>query len=81
MNKLLVFSAAWCGPCKTLKPVLEQLDQERLVRYDIDVEADAVQKYNIRAVPTLVLVDQDGTEVERVSGVQTLAKLQELLNV
>lgn len=81
MNKLLVFSAAWCGPCQTMKPSLEELDQERLVRYDIDVEADAVQKYNIRAVPTLVLVDQDGVEIQRVSGVQTLAKLQELLNV
>jgi len=81
MNKLLVFSAGWCGPCQTMKPSLEELDQERLVRYDIDVEPDAVEKYNIRAVPTLVLVDQDGVEIQRVSGVQTLAALQELLNV
>lgn len=81
MNKLLVFSAAWCGPCQAMKPSLEELDQDRLVRYDIDVEADEVQKYNIRAVPTLVLVDEDGVEIKRVSGVQTLASLQELLNV
>lgn len=81
MNKLLVFSAAWCAPCKTLKPILEQLDQERLVRYDVDVNIDEGTQYNVRAVPTLVLVDQDGVEIERVSGVQTLSKLQELLNV
>lgn len=81
MNKLLVFSASWCGPCKTLKPVLDQLDQESLVRYDIDADMEKGTEYNIRAVPTLVLVDQDGVEIERVSGVQTLSKLQEMLNV
>ena len=81
MNKLLVFSAAWCGPCQTMKPSLEELDQERLVRYDIDVEVDAVEKYNIRAVPTLILVDKDGVELERLTGVQTLNRLQELLDV
>ena len=81
MNKLLVFSASWCGPCQAMRPSLDELDQERLVRYDIDVEADAVEKYNIRAVPTLVLVDENGVEVKRASGVQTLSNLQELLNV
>jgi thioredoxin-like negative regulator of GroEL len=64
-----------------MKPSLEELDQERLVRYDIDVEVDAVEKYNIRAVPTLILVDKDGVELERLTGVQTLNRLQELLDV
>jgi len=79
MNKLLVFSASWCGPCQTLKPTLDQLDQERIVRYDVDV--DDVSAYNVRAVPTLILVDNYGVELERLSGVQTLTRLQELLNV
>lgn len=81
MNKLLVFSASWCGPCKALKPTLLELDQSRLVYYDIDEALEERAKYEVRAVPTLILVDEEGTELKRVLGGQSLSNLQALLDV
>ena len=81
MNKLLVFSASWCGPCKTMKPALDQLDQDRLVRYDIDEAGEETVKYQVRAVPTLIVINENGEEVSRLIGVQTLSDLQKLLDV
>lgn len=79
MNKLLVFSASWCGPCKAFKPTLQQLDQDRLVYVDIDELPEIRQDYDVRSVPTVVLVDEDGKELERFVGAQPLSKLQDLL--
>lgn len=79
MNKLLVFSASWCGPCKAFKPTLLQLEQDRLVYIDIDELPEIRQDYDVRSVPTVVLVDEDGKELERFVGAQPLSKLQELL--
>lgn len=81
MNKLLVFSASWCGPCQAMKPALEKLDQDRLVRYDIDTALDERAKYEIRAVPTIIVIDETGEEINRVVGGQSLSNLQQLLNV
>jgi len=81
MNKLLVFSASWCGPCKTMKPALDELDQDRLVRYDIDEAGEETVKYQVRAVPTLIVINENGEEVSRLIGVQTLSDLQKLLDV
>ena len=81
MNKLLVFSASWCGPCKTMKPALDELDQDRLVRYDIDEAGEETVKYQVRAVPTLIVINENGEEVSRLIGVQTLGDLQKLLDV
>ena len=81
MNKLLVFSATWCGPCNALKPTLLELEQDRLVYYDVDTAIDEREKYSVGAVPTIILVDEDGKELERLVGSQPLSKLQDLLDV
>lgn len=81
MNKLLVFSASWCGPCKAMKPALDELDQDRLVRYDIDTAIEERAKYEVRAVPTLILVNENEEELQRLVGSQTLSVLQKLLDV
>ena len=57
---LIDFSAEWCGPCKMLRPVLEQLktsmgDSIRIIKIDVDNNRDLALKYNIRSVPTLML--------------------------
>jgi len=80
MNKLLVFSASWCGPCKAFKPTLLELDQERLVYIDIDELPEIRRDYNVQSVPTTILVDEDGVELERLVGGQPLSKLQDLLD-
>jgi thioredoxin 1 len=66
------FTAAWCGPCKVMKPVLAALAAEyagraRIVAIDVDHEQLVAQQYNVRAMPTLVLL-RDGHEVGRIVG-------------
>jgi thioredoxin-like negative regulator of GroEL len=64
-----------------MKPALDQLDQDRLVRYDIDEAEEETVKYQVRAVPTIIVINENGEEVSRVIGVQTLSDLQKLLDV
>lgn len=61
MKKFLYFSAAWCGPCRQLGPVMEQLSSQYPVRkIDVDTNQLLTQQYNIRNIPTVLLVDDDG---------------------
>lgn len=80
MNKLLIFSASWCGPCNAFKPTLLELEQDRLVYADIDQLPEIREDYNVMSVPTVILVDEDGKELERLVGAQPLSKLQDLLD-
>jgi thioredoxin-like negative regulator of GroEL len=64
-----------------MKPMLDELDQDRLVRYDIDEATNERAQYDVRAVPTLILVNETGEELQRLVGSQPLSKLQDLLNV
>lgn len=79
MNKFLSFGASWCGPCKSYKPTLLQLDQDYITYYDVDTALQERAEYDIKAIPTLVLVDEFGVELDRLVGVQPLSKLQNLL--
>ena len=70
--KYLLFSASWCGPCQTLKPVIEQVSKTiPVTKIDVDTDAQTVSDYGIRSVPTVVLV-KNGREVKRFLGVQPL---------
>ena len=70
--KYLLFSASWCGPCQTLKPVMEQVNKTiPVTKIDVDTDAQTVSDYGVRSVPTVVLI-KDGREVKRFTGVQSL---------
>tara|TARA_R100001460_G_scaffold104531_1_gene150327 strand:+ start:135 stop:371 length:237 start_codon:yes stop_codon:yes gene_type:complete len=70
--KYLLFTASWCGPCQTLKPVMEQVSKTiPVTKIDVDTDAQTVSDYGIRSVPTVVLV-KNGREVKRFLGVQPL---------
>ena len=70
--KYLLFSASWCGPCQTLKPVMEQVNKTiPVTKIDVDTDAQTVSDYGVRSVPTVVLI-RDGREVKRFTGVQSL---------
>ncbi len=87
-DKLVVvdFFATWCGPCKMLAPVLENVANSRadfdIVKVDIDESEDLAIKYEIQVVPTLVIF-KEGKEVSRVSGFMTeevlTNKIEELM--
>jgi len=71
MKKILYFSASWCGPCKTLGPIMESLaGQINYEKIDVDNNQDLSIQYGVRNVPTLVLVD-NGEAVGRLVGVQS----------
>ena len=76
--KLLKFSASWCGPCKMLSKTIEQVKDELdcdIVEIDIDDDFETANKFQIRGVPTLVLMDGE-TEVARKTGSMSAAELK-----
>tara|TARA_R110000796_G_scaffold117257_1_gene230021 strand:+ start:502 stop:750 length:249 start_codon:yes stop_codon:yes gene_type:complete len=71
MKTILYFTASWCGPCKALAPRMEKLSSQINYRkIDVDGNQDLSIKYGVRNVPSLVLVDENGTELNRMVGVQ-----------
>ena len=80
---LVDFTATWCGPCKMLAPVIEELAGEyqgrvKVGKLDIDDNQATAQKFQIRGVPT-VLLFQNGRVVDQMVGVAPKAKFQNML--
>ena len=74
------FWATWCGPCKMMNPVIEQVKSNNenleVVKVNVDEERDLAVKYQIRSIPTLVLF-KEGVPVWRNSGVLTEQKISD----
>lgn len=79
--KIIKFSAEWCGPCKTLASVVEGTNLPFPVEnIDVDSDPDLAQQYNIRGVPTLILLNDKDEEVSRSIGMLTETQLKEWAN-
>lgn len=81
MKKLLYFSATWCQPCKTFKPIMEKLSNQYPITFiDVDTSSQTSVNYNVRNVPTTILIDGQGKELGRLIGVKTEAEIIALYN-
>lgn len=78
---LLCFGAKWCGPCREMEPTLERLHREGypIRKFDVDAHPDLAQKYNVTSVPNFVLVDDQGTVVDRIDQATTYESLSRML--
>lgn len=74
MIQVKKFYAEWCGPCKVLTPLMENVKTKftsvKFENVDIDSQFEIAQKYFVRSVPT-VIIEKNGKEVERFVGVQS----------
>jgi thioredoxin-like negative regulator of GroEL len=80
MKQVLYFSAAWCGPCKAYRPLLESMQNEMPITFiDVDSSPQTSDQYNIRSVPTIVVI-QNGMEIGRAVGARTKDEIRALYN-
>ena len=80
---LVDFYAEWCGPCKMLGPVLEEVSSEltdiNIIKVNVDEHSELAQKYGVMSIPTLILF-KDGQEVEKNIGFITKEDMVEFIN-
>ena len=81
---LVDFFATWCGPCKMLSPVLDQVadelkDKVVIGKLDIDESLDLAKEYEVMSVPTMILF-KDGKEVERIVGLRQKTQIIDAIN-
>ena len=79
-KKVLYFTASWCGPCKKTRPVVEQMILEgfNIEILDADIELDMIKKYEIRSIPTFILIENN-LEISRSTGAKNREDLQKFI--
>lgn len=83
---VLQFSADWCGPCRMLSPIIDELVSENegsqkvnIGKVNVDENSNTAVKYGIRGIPTLLFI-KDGSVVGRMTGLKTKIEIQERID-
>jgi thioredoxin 1 len=81
---LVDFWAEWCGPCRMVGPIVEQLSQSlkgkvKVSKLNVDQNQDIAEKYNIQSIPSLVLF-KNGNEIARIVGFSPKEKYEKFVN-
>jgi len=78
------FSASWCGPCRMMAPIMEDVSEKYKRKYyfyqiDIDSAEEIADEYNIEVVPTIIIFS-GGKEIGRTTGFKEFEKIEQFLN-
>ena len=82
MKKILYFSAPWCGPCKQFGPIMDRISQTGILveKVNVDNVPAVAAAYNVRSVPTVIIVDRSGNETGRSGGMLSESQVRQLFN-
>ena len=81
---LVDFFAEWCGPCRMLGPILQEIaekmgDKVTVAKLDVDTSQKTTSTFQVTSVPTMILF-KDGVEVDRIDGLRDAEFLEEMIN-
>jgi len=80
---LVDFWAEWCGPCKMISPILEEIASENetisIAKVNVDDSPDVARRFEVMSIPTLIMF-KDGSPAKRIVGAKPKAKLLEEIN-
>ena len=82
MKQVLYFSAKWCTACQATTPLIESVkrsNQAQVAMVDVDYDVSLVEQYNVRSVPTTVILE-NGNEIKRFVGIVNSDQLKQLIN-
>jgi thioredoxin 1 len=82
---ILQFSAQWCGPCRMLSPIIEQLSEDNqgkdvsVIKVNVDENQELAAKFGVRGIPTVVVL-KDGEEKTRIVGLKEKSEYQSVID-
>jgi thioredoxin 1 len=82
VKQVYYFTADWCGPCKKVRPIVEELNRDQSeVKFqiiDVDSEGELARTFEVKSIPTFILIE-DGQEVNRFTGAKTKKDLENFI--
>ena len=83
MLDILYFTAEWCGPCRVMGPLMDDISREHpevsIQKIDADRNKQLLQQHNVRSIPTFIFI-KDGKEVDRIIGARAKTSIKQTIN-